>query len=116
MKNSSERPPLMTITDRAAAQVKTLLAQRGKESVGIRLGVKTKGCSGHAYAIEYADAIEPTDEVIQAKGVTLLIDPKSVIFFIGSEMDYVEEKLNSGFTFQNPNEKGRCGCGESFHV
>lgn len=116
MTETSTRPPLMTLTDRAADQVKALLDKRGKTSAGIRLGIKTKGCSGHTYHIEYADEIAPTDEVIKSKGVTLLIDPKSTLFFIGCEMDYVEEKLSAGFTFRNPNEKGRCGCGESFHV
>lgn len=112
----SERPPLLTLTDRAAVQVKSLLEKRGKPSVGIRLGVKARGCSGYSYNLEYADEIHELDEVVKTKELTFVIDPKSVMFFIGCEMDFVEDKLSSGFIFQNPNEKGRCGCGESFHV
>ncbi|MBM3554357.1 MAG: iron-sulfur cluster assembly accessory protein [Alphaproteobacteria bacterium] len=107
---------LISITDTAAERVKALLAKRGKPSAGIRVGVKTKGCSGLSYAIEYADERSKFDEVVEQKGVTVLIDPKAIMFIVGTEMDYVEEKLQSGFVFRNPNEKGRCGCGESFHV
>ncbi len=106
----------ITITDAAAERVRALLAQRGKPSVGIRIGVRTKGCSGLSYTLEYADERGKFDEVVEDKGVTVLIDPKATMFILGTEMDYVEEKLQSGFTFKNPNEKGRCGCGESFHV
>ena len=117
---SPERPSLMTISDRAATQVRSVLNQRLqnalKKSEGIRLGVKTRGCSGLMYTLEYADEVNPQDEIIEDKGIKVFIDPKSVMFFIGCEMDYVQEKLSSGFTFRNPNEKGRCGCGESFHV
>lgn len=116
MTKSPERPPLLKVTESAIRQVKNLLEKRGKPSVGIRLGVKTRGCSGYQYTLEYADEIGGLDEVIEVEGITILIDPKSVMFFIGCEMDYIEDKLNSGFTFTNPNEKGRCGCGESFHV
>jgi iron-sulfur cluster assembly protein len=106
----------ITITDAAAERVKALLAKRGKPSAGIRIGVRTKGCSGLSYTLEYADERGKFDEVVEAKGVTVLIDPKATMFILGTEMDYVEEKLQAGFTFKNPNEKGRCGCGESFHV
>jgi iron-sulfur cluster assembly protein len=109
-------PAMMSLTDAAAAQIQHLLEQRGKASAGIRLGVRSAGCSGLAYSLEYADEIEKFDEVVVDKGVTVLIDPKAVMFLIGSEMDFVEDKLKSGFTFNNPNEKGKCGCGESFHV
>lgn len=109
-------PAMMSLTDAAAAQIQHLLDQRGKASAGIRLGVRSAGCSGLAYSLEYADEIEKFDEVVVDKGVTVLIDPKAVMFLIGSEMDFVEDKLKSGFTFNNPNEKGKCGCGESFHV
>ncbi|MGH7002294.1 MAG: HesB/IscA family protein [Stellaceae bacterium] len=106
----------MTVTDAAAKRVQALLAQRGKPSAGIRIGVRARGCSGLTYTLEYADEKGKLDEVVQDKGVTILIDPKATMFIIGTEMDYVEDKLQSGFTFRNPNEKGRCGCGESFHV
>jgi iron-sulfur cluster assembly protein len=105
---------LITITDKAASQVRELLAKRGKESFGIRVGVKSGGCSGLSYKIEYADEKGKFDEVIEDKGVRVLIDPKAVMYLIGSEMDYMQEQFKSGFTFQNPNEKGKCGCGKSF--
>jgi len=106
----------MTVTDAAAARIQALLQKRGKPSAGIRIGVRSRGCSGLTYTLEYADEKGRLDEVVQDKGVTILIDPKASMFIIGTEMDYIEDKLQSGFTFRNPNEKGRCGCGESFHV
>lgn len=109
-------PAPMTITDAAAERVKALLAKRGKPSVGIRIGVRSKGCSGMSYTLEYADEKSQFDEVLEDKGVTVLIDPKATMFILGTEMDFVEDKMQSGFVFKNPNEKGRCGCGESFHV
>ncbi len=108
--------PLLTITESAAQRVKVLLEKRGKSSSGIRIGIRSKGCSGQSYTLEFADEVGPYDESIEAYGVKILIDPKAVMFIIGSQMDYVENKLSSGFVFQNPNEKGKCGCGESFHV
>ena len=110
------RPQLMTISEAAAARVKELIAQRGKPTAGVRIGVRTKGCSGLSYTLEFADSQQPMDEVVETEGVKLLIDHKASLFLIGTEMDYEEEKLKSGFVFRNPNEKGRCGCGESFHV
>ena len=110
------RPAAITLTATALERVKALLEKRNKPSVGIRIGVRTKGCSGLSYTIEYADAKGPADEVVEQDGVTVLIDPKATMFILGTEMDYVEEKLQTGFVFRNPNEKGRCGCGESFHV
>lgn len=110
------RPQLMTVTPLAAERVKALIDGRGKPTAGIRIGVRTKGCSGLSYTLEFADKQELMDEVIEAHGVKLLVDPKASLFLIGTEMDYEEEKLKSGFVFRNPNEKGRCGCGESFHV
>jgi iron-sulfur cluster assembly protein len=109
-------PALLTITESATQRVKALLESRGKPAYGIRIGLKSKGCSGLSYTLEFADEAGPYDEVIEAHGVKVLIDPKAVMFIMGSQMDYVEDKLSSGFVFQNPNEKGRCGCGESFHV
>lgn len=110
------RPAAINLTPAAVERVKALLDKRGKPSAGVRIGVKTKGCSGLSYTLEFADAKGPADEVVQQDGVTVLIDPKATLFILGTEMDYVEEKLQSGFVFKNPNEKGRCGCGESFHV
>jgi len=106
----------MTLTEAAAERIRALLTKRGKPAVGIRVGVRSRGCSGLTYTLEYADEKGKFDELVQDKGVTVLVDPKAVMFIIGTEMDYVEEKLQSGFVFRNPNEKGRCGCGESFHV
>ncbi|MDA8231656.1 MAG: iron-sulfur cluster assembly accessory protein [Magnetospirillum sp.] len=111
-----ERKAPITLTDAAAEQVRALLAKRGKPSAGIRIGVRAKGCSGLSYTLEYADEKSPYDEAVETNGVTVLIDPKAAMFILGTEMDWVEEKMQSGFVFRNPNEKGRCGCGESFHV
>ena len=108
--------PLMTLTDAAAERVKQLMAKAEKPIIGLRVGVKAQGCSGMSYFVEYAEEKKKFEEVVEDKGVTLLIDPAATMFLIGSEMDYKEDKLQSGFTFTNPNEKGRCGCGESFHV
>jgi iron-sulfur cluster assembly protein len=106
----------MSVTPAAVEQIKALIDKRGKPTAGIRIGVRTKGCSGMSYTLEYADSQQPMDEVVEAGGVKLLIDPKASLFLIGTEMDFAEEKLKTGFVFRNPNEKGRCGCGESFHV
>jgi iron-sulfur cluster assembly protein len=107
---------LFTISDTAVERINQLLDKRGKPSAGIKVGVRSRGCSGLSYTIEYADEVTKFDEVVEKSGVKVLIDPKAVMFLIGTEMDYVEEELKSGFVFRNPNEKGRCGCGESFHV
>jgi iron-sulfur cluster assembly protein len=106
----------LTITPAAIDRIKHLLDTRGCPSLGIRIGVKTKGCSGLSYALEFADAQDPLDEAVNVDGVTLFIDAKALMFILGTEMDYVEEQMQSGFVFNNPNEKGRCGCGKSFHV
>jgi iron-sulfur cluster assembly protein len=110
------RMQAMKVTDAAAGRIKALLAKRGKPSLGIRVGVRSRGCSGLTYTLEYADEKGKFDEIVVDKGVTILIDPKATMFILGTEMDFVDDKLQSGFTFTNPNEKGRCGCGESFHV
>lgn len=109
-------PAPINMTPAALDHVKALLDGRGKPSLGIRIGVRTKGCSGLSYTLEFADEINAFDEEMQVDGITILIDPKATMFIIGTEMDYVEDTLESGFVFNNPNEKGRCGCGESFHV
>ncbi len=108
--------PIVNISDAALARIHQMIDARGKETYGIKVGVRTRGCSGLSYTIEYADEASKFDEVVEKDGVRVIIDPKAVMFLIGTEMDYVEEKLKSGFIFRNPNEKGRCGCGESFHV
>ena len=109
-------PPPISLTDAAAERVQQIVADSEKPVVGLRIGVSTKGCSGLSYTIDYAEAVEASDQVVELKGVTVLIDPKATLYLIGSEVDYVEDKLQSGFVFRNPNEKGRCGCGESFHI
>ncbi|PCJ24729.1 MAG: Fe-S cluster assembly scaffold SufA [Rickettsiales bacterium] len=106
----------MSITDEAASQVKALLSQRGKPSVGIRIGVKSGGCSGLKYFVEYADEKNQFDEMICDKEITILIDPKALMYLLGTRMDYAEEEFKAGFTFTNPNEKAKCGCGSSFNV
>jgi len=111
-----ERAKAMTLTDAAAARVKQLLAQAGGDVIGVRVGVTTQGCSGMSYKMEYATAERPFEEIVEDKGVTVFIDPAATMFLLGSEMDWVEDKLSSRFVFNNPNAKGTCGCGESFHV
>jgi iron-sulfur cluster assembly protein len=107
---------LMSLTDAAAERVKHLMSTRTDPATGLRIGVRTGGCSGMSYSMDFTLEKEPLDEVVEEKGVTLFVDSKALMFLIGTEMDYVEDKLQSGFVFNNPNEKGRCGCGESFHV
>jgi len=114
-------PAPIQITETAANRIQHLLEQRGKPSAGIKVGVRSGGCSGLAYTIEYADEIGPYDEVIaypdkESPKFKVLIDPKAIMYIIGTNMDYIEGKMKSGFEFINPNEKGRCGCGESFNV
>ena len=106
----------MSLTESAAERVKHLMSTRTDPAIGLRIGVRTGGCSGMAYSMDFTMEKEPLDEVVEEKGVTLFVDSKALMFLIGTEMDYVEDKLQSGFVFNNPNEKGRCGCGESFRV
>ena len=108
-------PPLMTLTDAAADRLRALYG-RGEQGKLLRIGVKTKGCSGMSYDMSWTDAPAPTDEVVKDKELTVLVDRKASLFLIGTVMDYETKALTAGFTFTNPNEKGRCGCGESFHV
>jgi iron-sulfur cluster assembly protein len=108
-------PPLMRLTDAAAARLEKMYAG-GQSGMLLRISVNTKGCSGMAYDMSWVDAAGPTDEVVRDKDQTVLVDRKASLFLIGTEMDYKVETLTAGFTFTNPNEKGRCGCGESFHV
>lgn len=106
----------ITLTEQAVHRVRALLDGRGKPSLGIRIGVSTKGCSGLSYTLEFADEKNAFDESVTIDGVTVFIDPKATLFILGTEMDFVEDKMQSGFVFNNPNEKGRCGCGKSFNV
>ena len=105
----------VTLTEAAAKHVQKYLARRGK-GVGLRLGVKTSGCSGMAYKLEFADQVEPDDKVWESFGVKVLVDEKSLPYLDGTELDYTREGLQEGFKLHNPNEKSRCGCGESFQI
>jgi iron-sulfur cluster assembly protein len=108
-------PPLMALTDTAAERLRALYAS-GQQGMKLRISVNTKGCSGLAYDMSWTAEPGPGDEVVTDKGVTVLVDRKASLFLIGTTMDYEVKALSAGFTFVNPNEKGRCGCGESFHV
>jgi iron-sulfur cluster assembly protein len=105
----------ITLTEPAADRVRSFLANRGK-GVGVRLGVKTSGCSGMAYVLEFVDQVEPDDRVFEDRGVKVVVDQKSLLYLDGTELDYGKEGLNEGFKFNNPNVKDECGCGESFTV
>ncbi|HEX4870346.1 MAG TPA: iron-sulfur cluster assembly protein IscA [Moraxellaceae bacterium] len=105
----------VTLSEAAARHVADFLANRGK-GVGVRVGVKTSGCSGLAYVLEFVDELAPEDVVFTSHGVSVIVDPKSLAYIDGTEMDFVKEGLNEGFKFRNPNQKGECGCGESFTV
>ncbi|MBU2898584.1 iron-sulfur cluster assembly protein IscA [Vibrio hepatarius] len=105
----------ITMTETAASRVRTFLESRGK-GVGLRLGVKTTGCSGMAYVLEFVDELNEGDEVFDFQGVKVIIDKKSLVYLDGTELDYIKEGLNEGFEFNNPNAKSECGCGESFNV
>ena len=105
----------VTLTEKAASHVQSFLAKQGK-GVGLRLGVRTSGCSGMTYKLEFADAANPEDVQFESHGVKVLIDPKSLPYIDGTELDYTREGLNEGFKFRNPNIKDECGCGESFNV
>ena len=110
------RPQVMRLTDAAASRIKAVMAQAVKPVAGVRVGVKNGGCAGMEYTMEYADAVNPADEIVEDKGVKLLIDPKAVLFLLGTEMDYKTEKLSAQFVFNNPNQTSACGCGESVQL
>jgi len=110
------RPQVMRLTDAAANRIKDILARADKPIAGVRVGVKNGGCAGMSYTMEYAEAINPTDEIVEDKGVRLLIDPKAVLFLLGTEMDYKTDKLAAQFVFNNPNQTSACGCGESVQL
>ena len=110
------RPKAVTLTDAAAARVREIMDNAEQDYVALRVGVKNGGCAGQEYTFAYAEQIEPLDEVVEDKGVTILIEPKAVLFLIGSEIDYETTKLASKFVFRNPNETDACGCGESVTI
>jgi len=114
MRNS--RFKAMSVTDAAAERVKEIVAAAEKPIVGVRVGVKNGGCAGMSYTMEFAEAVAANDEVVEDKGVKLLIDPKALLFLLGSEMDFKVDKLAASFVFRNPNETSACGCGESVAI
>jgi iron-sulfur cluster assembly protein len=116
MATARPRPQVMRLTDAAAMRIKDVMARADQPVMGVRVGVKNGGCAGMEYTMEYAVAVNPTDEVVEDKGVKILIDPKAVLFLLGTEMDYKTEKLSAQFIFNNPNQTGACGCGESVQL
>ena len=113
MTQARAKPQVMRLTEAAAARIKQVMAQADRPVAGVRVGVKNGGCAGMEYTMEYAESVVPTDEVVEDRGVKILIDPKAVLFLLGTEMDYKTEKLSSQFVFNNPNQTSACGCGES---
>ena len=105
---------VITLSDNAANRIKEIMSNDETKSVGVRIGVKSGGCAGMSYIMEYAKEINPTDEIIEDKGVKVFIDPSAIMYLLGTEMDYKKEQFSSTFVFKNPNETERCGCGESF--
>jgi iron-sulfur cluster assembly protein len=110
------RPKVVTLTDRAAERVREIMAKADRPYVGLRVGVKNGGCAGQEYVFDYAEAVGPLDEVVEDKGVQILIEPKAVLFLIGTEIDYEVSRLSAKFVFHNPNETDACGCGESVTI
>jgi iron-sulfur cluster assembly protein len=115
-KMARPRPQVMRLSEAAACRIKDLLGRAERPIAGVRVGVKNGGCAGMSYTMEYIEAPDPRDEVVEDKGVRLLIDPRAVLFLIGTEMDYRADKLSSGFVFNNPNQTSACGCGESVSI
>ena len=107
---------IIKLSENAVSRIKEIMAQAENSTIGVRVGVKSGGCAGMSYIMEYAKDIKPHEEVIENKGVKVLIDPKAIMYLLGTEMDYKREKFSSQFVFKNPNETERCGCGESFKV
>ena len=107
---------IISLSENAAKRIKEIMSKAEKNSVGVRVGVKTGGCAGMSYVLEYTKQINPSDEVIEDKGVKLFIDPGAIMYLLGTEMDYKKEQFSSQFVFNNPNETERCGCGESFKI
>jgi iron-sulfur cluster assembly protein len=116
MATARPRPQVMRLTDAAAERIKAIMAKSATPIAGVRVGVKNGGCAGMAYTMEYAESAAKFDEVVEDKGVRLLIDPKAVLFLLGTEMDFKVDKLSSTFVFNNPNQTSACGCGESVQL
>jgi iron-sulfur cluster assembly protein len=116
MGSAKSRFKVMTLTDAAAERVREIMANAETPMAGLRVGVKNGGCAGMSYTMEWASSVAPLDEVIEDKGVTVLIDPKAVLFLLGTQMDFEASKLSSGFVFKNPNQTSACGCGESVAI
>jgi iron-sulfur cluster assembly protein len=116
MATARPRPQVMRLTDAAALRIKDVMARADRPIAGVRVGVKNGGCAGMEYTMEYADSVKPFDEVVEDKGVKILVDPKAVLFLLGTEMDYKTEKLSAQFVFKNPNQTSACGCGESVQI
>ena len=114
IKHMSEQ--IIKLSDNAAERIKQIMSNAENSAIGVRVGVKSGGCAGMSYVMEYANEIKPNEEVIEEKGVKVFIDPKAIMYLLGTEMDYKTEKFSSQFIFKNPNETERCGCGESFKV
>jgi iron-sulfur cluster assembly protein len=110
------RPQVMKLTDAAAERILELSKRADSDIVGLRVGIKNGGCAGQSYTVEYAHEIRPTDEVVEDKGVKILVDPKAVLFLLGTEMDYKADRMSAQFVFNNPNQTGACGCGESVQL
>ncbi len=110
------RPQAITLTDRAAARMQAIMERADNDFIGVRIGVKNGGCAGMEYTLDYASEKAPLDEMVEDHGVTILIDPKAILFLLGTEVDYVTEKLSSKFVFNNPNQTDACGCGESVTI
>ena len=110
------REQIIKISENAVNRIKEIMSQSQNTTIGVRVGVKSGGCAGMSYVMEYAKEIKPNEEIIEQEGVKVLIDPKAIMYLLGSEMDYKKEKFSSQFIFKNPNETERCGCGESFKV
>jgi len=107
---------MITVTSSAVDHIKQIISSRDKDTIGIKVGISTKGCSGLSYTMQFVDKIDENDEMLVIDDIKVFIDKKASLFLIGTKMDYVKGELESGFKFSNPNEKGRCGCGESFHI
>ena len=108
--------PIIKLSDNAAVRIKEIMSNAEKESIGVRVSVKSGGCAGMSYVMEYAKSINPNDEVIEDKGVKVYVDSAAVMYLLGTEMDFKKEEFSSSFVFNNPNETERCGCGESFKI